>query len=104
MSIDSPNRTPRRNKLVVPSMIIACSTVVAGLFVAFILSKQFYLFFLLPFGLLAAILARIALNQIQHGNGTPQDRLLAILAYFLGLSPVLYFCATLTYQLVSLWW
>lgn len=100
----SIHRNSKRNKLVLPSLILACLAVAAGLFVAFIPSKQFYLFFLLPFGLVAALLAKIALNQIQRGNGTAQDRTLAIVAYFLGLLPVLYFCAIFTYQLVSLWW
>ena len=60
------------------------------------------MFFLLPFGLAAALLARIALNQIKRGLGTPQERNLAIIAYFLGLAPVLYFCGIFTYQLLNL--
>ena len=99
----SIHKTSRRNKLVLPSMILAGLAVAAGLFTILIPSRQFYLFFLLPFGLVAALLAKIALNQIQRGNGTARDRTLAIVAYFLGLLPVLYFCAVFTYQLLGLW-
>ncbi len=84
-------------------MILACITVALGLFVAFIPSRQFYLFFLLPVGLIAALLAKTALNQIQRGDGDSRDRTLAITAYFLGLLPALYFCAIFTYQLAGLW-
>ena len=64
--------------------------------------KQIYLFFFLPFGILAAVLARIALGQIKRDFGTRQERNLALITYFVGLSPVLYFCGIFTYQLLNL--
>jgi hypothetical protein len=83
-------------------MILGCIPAVAIPLAIIFPSRQFFMFFLLPFGLVAALLARIALNQIKRGLGSPRDRNLAIIAYFLGLSPVLYFCGILTYQLLNL--
>ena len=102
MGTSPSNGKPRSNKLILPSIILGSIPAIAIPFAIIFTHLQFYMFFLLPFGLTAAILARIALNQIKNGNGRPQDRTLAILAYFLGLSPVLYFCGIFTFQLLNL--
>jgi hypothetical protein len=52
--------------------------------------------------LAAALLAMIALNRIKRGLGSPRDRILAVIAYFLGLAPVLYYCGLFTYYLLKL--
>jgi ABC-type Na+ efflux pump permease subunit len=93
---------PARNKLILPSLILGCIPVLVIPITLIFPSTQFYLFFFLPFGLAAALLARIALNQMKHGPYASQDRVLAVVAYFLGLSPALYFCAELSYQLMNL--
>jgi len=69
--------------------------------IAFPLARL-YLFFLLPFGLVAALLARIALNQMKHTPAARADHRLAVVAYFLGFSPIVYFCAILTSELLTL--
>ena len=89
-------------KLILPGIILACIPAVAVPVTIAFPSTQIYLFYLLPFGILAAVLARIALNQIKRGFGTRQERNLALIIYFLGLSPVLYFCGIFTYQLLNL--
>jgi len=63
-------------------------------------STQPYLLFFLPFGAAAAVLARIALNQVKRGKGTPRDRSLALIIYFVGLVPILFYCGLFTYSLV----
>jgi hypothetical protein len=64
-------------------------------------STFLYLIFVLPLGLIAALLARIALHQVKGTRGTPGQRTLALSAYFLGFSPSLYFCGQLTYRLLA---
>ena len=96
-------KPPKRNKLILPSLILGCIPVLAIPFTIIFPSTQFYLLYFLPFGLLATLLARIALNQLKRAPGASPDRTLAIVAYFLGLTPALYFCAELSYQLISLW-
>jgi ABC-type Na+ efflux pump permease subunit len=98
----SSNIKPKPNKLILPSIILGCIPALAIPFAIIFPHLQFYMFFLLPFGLIAALLARIALNQIKRGSGTSRERSLAIAAYFLGLSPVLYFCGIFTFQLLNL--
>jgi predicted membrane metal-binding protein len=98
----SLNSKRKPNKLILSSFIVGFIPAVAIPFAIIFPSLQFYMFFLLPFGLVAALLAMIALNRIKRGLGSPQDRPLAIIAYFLGLSPVLYFCGIFTYQLLKL--
>jgi hypothetical protein len=90
------------NKLILSSMILGFIPAVATPFAVIFPSLQFYMFFLLPFGLAAALLAMIALYRMRRGPVPPRERILAIIAYFLGLSPVLYFCGMLTVQLLKL--
>ena len=90
------------NKLVLSSFLLGILPAVAIPFAVIFPSLQFYMFFLLPFGLGAALLAMIALNRMKKRQATTRERNLAILAYFLGLSPVLYFCGIFTYQLLKL--
>jgi hypothetical protein len=85
-----------------PGIIFACIPMFAVPFTLIFPEKQIYLFFFLPFGILAAVLARIALVQIKRDLGTRQERNLALITYFVGLSPVLYFCGIFTYQLLNL--
>lgn len=96
------DKKPQPTKLILPAIILACIPAVAVPVTIVFPSTQIYLFYLLPFGILAAVLARIALNQIKRGFGTRQERNLALITYFLGLSPVLYFCGIFTYQLLNL--
>jgi hypothetical protein len=96
------DKKPQPNKLILLGIILACIPAVAVPITIAFPSTQIYLFYLLPFGILAAVLARIALNQIKRGFGTRQERNLALITYFLGLSPVLYFCGIFTYQLLNL--
>jgi hypothetical protein len=98
----SSNSKPKPNKLILSSFILGFIPAVAIPFAVIFPSLQFYMLFLLPFGLGAALLALIALDRIKHGLGSPHERTLAVIAYFLGLSPVLYFCGIFTYQLLSL--
>ena len=95
------NGKPKYGGLIYASLILACIPVIGMFIVILTPSLQFYLFYLLPFGILAAFLARIALNRMKRSPGTDLDRTLAILAYFLGLSPALYFCGSLTYELIT---
>ncbi len=97
------SRPPKPNKLVLPSLILGCIPLLALPVTIIFPSTQFYLFYLLPFGLTATLLARIALNQMKRIPGTGQQHTLAVIAYFLGLTPALYFCGEFTYQLVGLW-
>jgi ABC-type Na+ efflux pump permease subunit len=99
---NASNAKPGPNKLILPSLILGCIPAIAIPFAIIFPSLQFYMFFLLPFGLAAAIMARIALKQVERGAGAPRERTLAIVAYFLGLSPVLYFCGIFTFQLLKL--
>lgn len=94
------NKKPKPNKLILPGIILACIPAVAVPITIIFPSTQSYLLLFLPFGILAAVLARIALYQIKHGNGTTRERNLALITYFLGLSPVLYFCGIFTYSLI----
>jgi hypothetical protein len=96
-------RSPQSNKLVLPSLILGCVPILAIPFTIVFPSTQFYLFYFLPFGLTATLLARIALNQMKRTPGIGQQHTLAVIAYFLGLTPALYFCAEFTFQLVNLW-
>lgn len=95
------NGKPKPNRLILPGIILACIPAVAVPITIIFPSTQSYLLLLLPLGILAAVLARIALYQIKHGNGTNRERNLALITYFLGLSPVLYFCGIFTYSLVN---
>ena len=99
----SSKKAPKRTepaKLIFPAIILACIPAVAVPVTIASPSTQIYLIYLLPFGILAAVLARIALNQIKRGFGTRQERNLALITYFLGLSPVLYFFGIFTYSLL----
>ena len=96
------NTRPKLDKLVLSSFLLGIIPAVAIPVAVIFPNLQFYMFFLLPFGLGAALLAMIALNRIKNRHGTPRERNLAILAYFLGLSPVLYFCGIFTFQLLKL--
>ena len=96
-------KPPKRNKLILPSLILGCIPLIALLFTIIFPSTRFYLFFFLPLGLTATLLARIALNQLKRIPEVGPDRTLAVVAYFLGLTPALYFCAELSYQLINLW-
>ncbi len=103
--ITQPIKRPlKQNKLILPSLVLAGISVLAIPFTVFRLSTQIYLVFFLPIGIVAAVLARIAISQVKRGLGTRQDFKLAIIAYFMGLSPSLCFCGLFTYALVSLWW
>ena len=102
MNIRGSNNKPKSNKLILPGIILACIPMFAVPFTIIFPDKQIYLFYFLPFGILATVLARIALGQIKRGYGTSQERTLALIIYFLGLSPVLYFCGIFTYQLLNL--
>ncbi len=93
------DKKPKHNKLILPGIILACIPAVAVPVTIAFPSTQVYLLYLLPFGILSAVLARIALYQIKRGIGTRQERNLALITYFLGLSPVLYFCGVFTYSL-----
>jgi hypothetical protein len=95
------DKKPQPAKLILPGIILACIPVVAVPVTIAFPSTQIYLLYLLPLGMLAAVLARIALNQIKRGFGTRQERNLALITYFLGLSPMLYFCGIFTYQLLN---
>ena len=99
----SNKKTPKRTepaKLIFPAIILACIPVFVVPFTIIFPSTKVYLVLFLPFGIIAAVLARIALYQIKRGFGTPRERTLAIITYFLGLSPVLYFCGIFTYSLL----
>ena len=96
------NTKPAPNRLILPAIILACIPALAVPVTIIFPSTQIYLFYFLPFGLAAAVLARIALGQIKRGLGTRQERNLALITYFLGLSPMLYFCGVFTYQLLNL--
>jgi hypothetical protein len=102
LNIRGSNKKPTSNKLVFPGIVLACIPAVAVPFTIIFPATQVYLFYFLPFGILAAVLARIALGQIKRGYGTRQERNLALITYFVGLSPVLYFCGIFTYQLLNL--
>lgn len=92
----------KHNKLILPSFILA-SIPLIGTFVSMFYQPAYYiLFFLLPLGIAAAVMAWIALRQIKRGEGNPKDLAPAIIAYYLGLVPALYFCGVLTYQLLTL--
>ena len=88
------------NKLIMPGIILACIPVVVVPFTIIFPSMQSYLLYFLPFGVAGAVVARIALFQIKRGGGTHNERNLALITYFLALSPVLYFCGLFTYQLL----
>ena len=100
--VHRPDNKTKPNKLIHPAIILACIPAVAVLVTIVIPSTQIYLYYFLPSGILASVLARIALHQLKSGSGTPRERNLALVAYFLGLAPVLYFLAVLTYQLFHL--
>jgi hypothetical protein len=100
---DTSPSTPKvkRNALIPFSFILACPPVLAIPVTLVFPSTFLYLIFVLPLGLVAALLARIALHQVKRPPGTPRERTLAIVAYFLGFSPSLYFCGQLTYKLLA---
>jgi hypothetical protein len=102
LNIRDSNKKPKPNKLILPGILLACIPSIAVPVTIVFPATQVYLYLFLPFGILAAILARIALNQIKRDFGTRQERNLALITYFLGLSPVLYFCGVFTYQLLNL--
>ena len=58
--------------------------------------------YMLPAGLAAIVLARIALHRMKRGAGNRRDRAAALVGYFAGFLPILYFCGEFTYQLLSL--
>jgi hypothetical protein len=93
------NKLPAPNKLAMPSMVLACLAVSTALFALISSAERVYLFLVLPLGLGAAFLARIALFQIKRGAGTRLDRNLAVIAYFLGLLPAMILCGIVTYDL-----
>jgi len=90
------------NKLVLPSLILASLAVIVAPFAMIGSHAKVYLFLALPLGFSAALVAKIALNQIKRGVGTRLDRNLALIAYFLGMVPGLSLCGLLTYQIASL--
>lgn len=59
-------------------------------------------FYMLPVGLVAIVLARIALQRMKRGAGNSRDRAAALVGYFAGFLPILYFCGEFTYQLLAL--
>ncbi len=92
----------KRSKLILLSFVLAAIPLI-GTFVAIVYQPAYYiLLFLLPFGLAAAVMARIVLGQIKRGQGSPEDFVPAIIAYYLGFVPALYFCGVMTYQLLTL--
>jgi hypothetical protein len=100
-TIPSPSKL-KRNALILPSFVLGCIPVL-GIPVTIIFpSTLLYLVFFLPLGLVAAVLAWIAIHQVKRTPGTRGQRNLAMLAYFLGLSPILYFCGQITYQVFAL--
>ena len=96
------NSKPKPNWFILSSLILGFFPVVAIPVAVIYPSLQFYMLFLLPLGLAAALLAMIALNRIKRGLAPPRDRTLAVIAYFLGLAPVLYYCGLFTYHLLKL--
>jgi hypothetical protein len=90
------------NKLVLPSLILAAISATLAPVAYITEAVQVYLFLVLPLGFGAALMAKIALNQIKRGNGSVLDRNLALLAYFLGLLPALSLCAVITFQMYAL--
>jgi ABC-type maltose transport system permease subunit len=100
LNVRGSNKKLKPNKLILPAIILACIPAIAVPVTIAFPSIQNYLIFFLPFGILAAVLARIALYQIKRGFGTRQERNLALITYFLGLSPVLYFFGIFTYSLL----
>lgn len=100
--MNSGSPVSKRNKLIFPSFILA-SIPLIGVLVSMVYQPAYYiLFFLLPLGIAAAVMAWIAVRQIKRGEGNPKDLVPAIVAYYLGLIPALYFCGALTYQLLTL--
>jgi len=95
-------KSPTPNKLVLPSLILAAVSASLAPFALISTAALVYVFLVLPLGFGAALMAKIALNQIKRGTGTPLDRNLALVAYFLGLLPGLSLCGVLTYQLYGL--
>lgn len=81
---------------------MACLAALAAPFALAATAAQVYMFLVIPLGLAAAIMARIALHQIKRGAGTRRERNLAVAAYFLGLVPALYLCGMITYDLYRL--
>ena len=96
------NKVPAPNKLVMPSLVLAAVSAALAPFALIATAAQLYIFLVLPLGFGAALMAKIAMNQIKAGRGTLFDRNLAIVAYFLGLLPGLSLCGFMTYQLYGL--
>lgn len=92
----------QHNRLLLPSFVLSAIPLIGTLVAIFYQPAYFYLLYLLPLGIIAAILARIAINQAKRGKGLPEDFVLAIIAYYLGLTPALYFCGVMTYQFLTL--
>jgi hypothetical protein len=94
-----PRKKPQKsNKLVFPSLILAAMAASMTPLALSSSSARFYMFLVLPLGFGAALMSKIALNQIKRGAGTKLDRNIAVMAYFLGLLPGLFLCGMLTWQ------
>jgi hypothetical protein len=102
-----PTGTParparKRSYLILASLVLGGISTLAVPLAMLIPPIRIYVSLLLPFGLVGAALAFIAMQQIKRGSRRIQDRGLALLAYFLGLAPLLYFCGEVTYEVLSL--
>lgn len=98
-----PTKKPSKpNKLVFPSLILAA---IAASLTPLALNTsivQYFFFLVLPLGFGAALMAKIAMNQIKRGAGTGLDRNIAVIAYFLGMLPALFLCGLLTWQIYQM--
>ncbi len=99
MSLPPSTKVVKSNKLVLPSLVLACIAVAMAPFAYLYEAVFVYVFLVLPLGFSAALLAKIALTQIRRAAGPVMDRNLAVVAYFLGLLPALSLCGVLTLQL-----
>jgi hypothetical protein len=95
-------KIPKQNKLVLPSLILAAMAASMTPLALASSAALVYMFLVLPLGFGAALLSKIALNQIKRGAGTKLDRNIAVMAYFLGLLPGLFLCGLLTWQVYSM--
>ena len=102
MNTRPSKKLPKPNKLVIPSLILAAIAASMTPLAWMPTAAGFYMFLVLPLGFSAALMAKIALNQIKRGAGTGLDRKIAIIAYFLGFLPALFLCGLLTYYMFQL--
>jgi len=89
----------RSNKLVIPSLALGAVSAFMTPLALLSSAAVIYTFLVIPLGICAVIMARVALLQIKRGNGTDVDRNIAVVAYFLGFLPALFLCGMLTFQL-----